>query len=130
PPARNAAPARGRPRTTTCDRLSAPGFNKIGFMSTVGSTPAASAWAAWARPISPPSIVTDEFNAMFCDLNGATRYPARAKRRQKAVARTDLPTAELMPWIIRHGASPFMAFPPRSVDRPRRGLVRWRRPHG
>src|SRR2546425_2431256 len=81
-------------------------------MSTVGSTPAASACAAWARPISPPSIVTDEFNAMFCDLNGATRYPARAKRRQKAVARTDLPTADPVPWIMRHGANPFIPFPP------------------
>jgi len=42
-------------------------------MSTVGSTPAAPACAAWARPISPPSTVTAAFSAMFCALKGATR---------------------------------------------------------
>ncbi len=42
-------------------------------MSTVGSTPAASACAAWARPISHPSAVTAALSAMFCALNGATR---------------------------------------------------------
>ena len=41
-------------------------------MSTLGSTPAASACAAWARPISPPSA-TQAFRAMFWALNGATR---------------------------------------------------------
>ena len=43
-------------------------------MSTCGSTPAASACATWARPISPPSRVTKLLSAMFCALNGATRY--------------------------------------------------------
>ena len=42
-------------------------------MSTLGSTPAASACAACARPISPPSAVTEALSAMFCDLKGATR---------------------------------------------------------
>ena len=42
-------------------------------MATVGSMPAAAAWPAWARPISPPSTVTAAFSAMFCALNGATR---------------------------------------------------------
>ena len=41
-------------------------------MSAVGSTPAAWACAAWARPISAPSAATKEFNGIFCALNGAT----------------------------------------------------------
>ena len=32
-------------------------------MSTEGSIPAASAWSAWALPISPPSFVMKEFKA-------------------------------------------------------------------
>lgn len=42
-------------------------------MSTVGSMPAAPAWAARARPISPPSGVTAAFSDMFWDLKEATR---------------------------------------------------------
>ena len=61
------------PRTTTCERIPASGFSRIGFMATVGSIPAACAWTACDRPISPPSIVTAAFSAMFCALNGATR---------------------------------------------------------
>ena len=34
-------------------------------MSTLGSRPAASAWIAWAQPISPPSGVTAALRAMF-----------------------------------------------------------------
>ncbi len=77
-------------------------------MSTLGSTPAASACAACDRPISPPSAVTAALSAMFCDLKGATRYPARAKRRQRAAARTLLPTPEPVPWTIRQGAGALM----------------------
>ncbi len=44
-------------------------------MATSGSTPAAMACMAWARPISWPAGVTNEFKAMFCALNGATRTP-------------------------------------------------------
>ena len=42
-------------------------------MSIDGSSPAASAWSACARPISPPSAATNELSAMFWALNGATR---------------------------------------------------------
>ena len=48
----------GRPITTTWDRLSDSGLSRMGFISTVGSIPAASAWTTCARPISPPSTVT------------------------------------------------------------------------
>src|SRR5207247_2442379 len=82
------------------------------------STPAASARAAWARPISPPSA-TDAFRAMFCALKGATRMRARTKSRQRAAVRRLLPTPEPVPWTIRHGASPVICdrasrSPPRS----------------
>ena len=49
------------------------GFNRIGFIQWVGGIIAASACIACARPISSPSSVIYEFNAMFWDLNGATR---------------------------------------------------------
>ena len=49
------------------------GLSSTGFMSTCGSTPAARAWYACARPSSPPSGVTNELSAMFWALNGATR---------------------------------------------------------
>jgi hypothetical protein len=62
-----------RPETITCDRASASGLSRIGFMSIEGSRPAASAWSACARPISPPSAATNELSAMFWALNGATR---------------------------------------------------------
>src|SRR5262245_17569439 len=75
----------------------------MGFMSTVGEILAASACAAWARPISPPSAA-QALSDMFWALNGATRWPARANRRQSAVVSMLLPTPEAVPWIIRHGA--------------------------
>jgi hypothetical protein len=55
----------GWPRTTTWLERSPVGFRRIGFMATSGSMPAANAWTPWARPISSPSRVTKEFNAMF-----------------------------------------------------------------
>ena len=62
-----------RPFTMTCEPVSFVGFSKMGFMAASGGIPAASACTTCARPISAPSAVIDEFNAMFCDLNGATR---------------------------------------------------------
>src|ERR671911_416735 len=76
--------AQGLPRTTTCVVRSAEGLSRIGFMSTSGSTIAAPAWEAWARPISAPSRVTKELRAMFWALNGATLAPSRASQRQMA----------------------------------------------
>ena len=49
------------------------GFRRIGFISTLGSMPAASACMTCARPISSPSFVMKELSAIFWDLNGATR---------------------------------------------------------
>ena len=69
-------------------------------MSTVGATPAASAWTAWARPISPPPSATAALSAMFCDLNGATRSPARLKARHRPVTKRLLPTEEAVPWTM------------------------------
>ena len=66
-------------------------------MSVVGSRPHASACATCARPISPPSRHTYEFNDMFCALNGATRNPRRRKWRQMAVAIQLLPTCDAVP---------------------------------
>ena len=45
-------------------------------MSTEGSTPAASAWTTWARPISRPSLVMKELRAIFWALKGATLSPS------------------------------------------------------
>ena len=61
------------PLTMTWDPTSFVGFRRMGFMAASGSMPAASACTTCARPISSPLAVIDEFNAMFCDLNGATR---------------------------------------------------------
>ena len=59
--------------TTTWLVSPALGLSSTGFMSTCGSRAAARAWYTCARPISPPSSVTNELSAMFCALNGATR---------------------------------------------------------
>ena len=66
-------------------------------MSDVASTPQASAWAAWARPISWPSRVTAALSAIFCALKGATLSPRLRKYRQKAVAIRLLPTEDAVP---------------------------------
>ena len=67
------------PCTLPCTTICAPtwlcGFSKIGFMCTLGGTPAARACKAWARPISPPSSATAALFDMFCGLNGRTRMP-------------------------------------------------------
>src|SRR5438270_4798911 len=88
------------PWTITCAPTSVSGLSSTGFMSVCGSTPAASAWSAWARPISPPSTVTAALFDMFCGLNGTTRRPRRTKARARPATMSDLPTSEPAPWII------------------------------
>src|SRR5215471_2249494 len=73
-------------------------------MSTVGSMPAPTACAYWARPISPPSAHTAALFDMFWALNGATRTPRRAKSRHKPATSTLLPTDEAVPCTISTGA--------------------------
>ncbi|MGY3466322.1 hypothetical protein ACVW0I_003193 [Bradyrhizobium sp. LM6.11] len=72
------------PCTITCAPTSVSGFSSTGFMSVCGSTPAASAWSAWARPISPPSTVTAALFDMFCGLNGSTRRPRSREGAREA----------------------------------------------
>ena len=70
-------------------------------MRTSGSTPAACACVTCARPISKPSLVTNEFNAMFCALNGATLYPSCFMMRRNALHSTLLPTDDAVPITIK-----------------------------
>ena len=84
----------------TCEPISLVGFSRIGFISTDGSTPAASACTTCARPISSPSFVMNEFRAMFCALNGATRYPSCRNTRQSPAAIRLLPALDIVPWIM------------------------------
>src|SRR5580693_5257416 len=86
-----------RPRITSCEVISLPGLSRIGLNRTLGARPAARACIAWARPISPPSMVTAELFDMFCALNGATRIPLRASNRQSPATTTDFPASELVP---------------------------------
>src|SRR5690349_19692970 len=74
------------------------GFSSTGFMCTLGAIPQARACSAWARPISPPSVVTAALFDMFCGLNGRTRLPLRAKARQSPATISDLPTSDPVPW--------------------------------
>ncbi len=66
-------------------------------MSAVGSMPAAAACMTCARPISAPSMVTNEFRDMFCALNGATFTPCRASHRHSPATSTLLPASEAVP---------------------------------
>src|SRR5919202_2233265 len=75
----------------------AEGFRSTGFIAASGSTLAAAAWAAWARPISAPSLVTKELSAMFCALKGATLTPSRKSQRQMPATTTLLPASEWVP---------------------------------
>src|SRR3990172_5033768 len=95
----------------TWERASASGLRRMGFMSTEGSTPAASACTTCARPISPPSAVTKEFRAMFWDLKCATRRPSCLRMRQRAATSTLLPTEEAVPCTIRVLALVAIALP-------------------
>ena len=72
-------------------------------MWTEAGMPAASAWRAWARPISRPSGVTAELRLMFWDLKGATRTPCCRKMRQSAVVMRLLPTWEPVPRTMMAG---------------------------
>ena len=86
-----------RPCTTTCERRSECGFRSTRLKSRCGSSPAARACKACARPISPPSAQTAALLDMFCGLNGATRMPRRRASRHSPATMTDLPTFEPVP---------------------------------
>ena len=88
------------PLTITWEPVSFVGFNKIGFMRTDGSIPAASACMTCARPISRPSLVIKEFSAIFCDLKGATRYPSCLKILHSPAASRLLPAFDMVPCIM------------------------------
>ena len=64
------------------------------------STFAAMACKACARPISPPSLVTALFNAIFCGLNGATLTPALTNTRQSPATKVLLPASDVVPCTI------------------------------
>src|SRR5829696_4227818 len=100
---------RGLPRRITCVLFSADGLSRTGFIAASGSTRAAVAWAAWARPISAPSLVTNELSAMFCALNGATLTPSRASQRQIPATTTLFPASE---WVPATSSAPLTGAPP------------------
>src|SRR5213593_3109445 len=105
------------------------GLSRIGFIVARGATPAASACAACARPISSPAGVTAAFSDMFCALKGATRQPSSRSTRQSAVAMTLLPTDDAVPCTITQAASAVTSAPPRPsarVARRRQGRRRER----
>ena len=85
------------PFTITWEPTSFVGFKRTGFIRTEGAIPAASACITWARPISRPSFVIKEFNAIFWDLKGATRYPSCLKILQRPAARRLFPALDIVP---------------------------------
>ena len=88
------------PLTITWEPTSVVGLSSIGFMSTEGFIPAASAWTTCALPISSPSSVMKEFSAIFCDLNGATRYPSCRNMRHSAAHSRLFPALDIVPCTI------------------------------
>ena len=62
------------------------------------------AWSICTMAISSPFAVTLEFRLMFCDLNGAQRYPLRRSILPRAATVMDLPASEVAPTTM-------MAFP-------------------
>ncbi len=98
------------PRTTTCAAPSDSGFSSTGFMSADGGSPAARAWRACARPISPPPGHAAALFDMFCGLNGVTARPRRRATRQSPVTTVDLPACEPVAWTI---STPCLTRPPR-----------------
>jgi hypothetical protein len=88
-----------------CEPVSVSGFSRTGFMWTLGSTLAARACTACARPISPPSTATAALFDMFWGLNGATFRPRRTSSRASPATSVDLPTFEPVPWIITAGTA-------------------------
>src|SRR6185437_8953857 len=115
--------ARTLPWMMTCAPVSDEGLSNTGFMSLCGATPAAMACKACARPISPPSIVTALFKAMFCGLNGATRTPSRLSRRHSAATTVLFPASEVVPCTISTGKGKRFIFV-RAANARRRGLRR------
>src|ERR1700720_64443 len=73
----------------------------MGLNRMLGASPAARACMAWARPISPPSVVTAELLDMFCALNGATRMPLRANSRHSPATTIDFPASDVVPATSR-----------------------------
>ena len=88
------------PLMITCEPVSLVGFNRIGFIAAIGSIPAASACITCALPISRPSSVMYEFNAMFWDLNGAAFTPSCASTRRSPPVSTLFPAFDMVPCII------------------------------
>src|SRR5665647_1203149 len=66
-------------------------------MAASGTTPHASAWTHWARPISDPSAQTIELLDMFCALKGATDTPRRASHRHSPAVTRLLPASDVVP---------------------------------
>jgi hypothetical protein len=75
-------------------------LSSTGFIWIDGARPAARAWSACARPISPPSTVTAALFDMFCGLNGAIFSPRRSNARASPATSNDLPTWLPVPWIM------------------------------
>src|SRR2546421_9153451 len=75
------------------------GLSRMGFLAASASTPAAAAWAAWARPISHASRVATEFRAMFWALKGATLTPRLASQRHTPATSMLLPQSDEVPAI-------------------------------
>src|SRR5215203_1620667 len=69
----------------------------MGFIAGSGSSPHASDWATWARPISPPAVHGYELFDMFCALNGATDTPRLRSHAQIAVVIQLLPALDDVP---------------------------------
>ena len=91
---------RTSPFTITWEPTSLVGFKRMGFISTDGLIPAASACITWALPISSPSSVIKEFSAIFWDLKGATLYPSCLKILQSPAARRLFPALDIVPCTI------------------------------
>ena len=77
------------------------GLSNIGLKSISGSTLAAIACKACARPISPPSFVTALLSAIFCGLKGATFTPRLANTLQRAATKVLLPASDVVPCTIK-----------------------------
>ena len=93
------------PCTITCAPTSLCGLSSTGFICTDGSTQAASACSACARPISPPSAVTAALFDMFCGLNGLTLSPRFTSARASPATSSDLPTLDPVPCSMRTRAA-------------------------
>src|SRR3989304_8870637 len=95
---------------TTWELLPPLGFSSTGFISAVGSIPAAFAWMACAIPISLPSRVIQELRLMFWALNGATLYFLESILH-RAVTSMLLPAWELVPITMRFFVISILSYP-------------------